>query len=59
MSCYPKGCRKAIHVLMDEIGVDSEIAFKMILFTAAMMDLQPEDEQVMHIILQDCGVEIE
>ena len=56
---YPKACRRTIHRLMDDIGVDSDTAYRMILMTAALMDLRPEDEQVEHIILQDCGVEIE
>lgn len=56
---YPRLCRKTIYTLMDEIGVDSETAYKMILTTAALMDLHPDDEKVAHIILQDCGVEIE
>ena len=56
---YPKACRKTIHTLMDEIGVDSETAYRMILMTAALMDLHPEDKQIEHIILQDCGVETE
>ena len=42
---------------MHEIGVDIETAYAMILMTAAMMDLRPEDDEVVHIILQDCGIE--
>lgn len=56
---YPKPCRRVIARLMNEIGVDSETAYRMILMTAALMDLHPEDEKVEHIIMQDCGVEIE
>ena len=55
---YPKACRKTITRLMEDIGVDSETAYRMILMTAALMDLRPEDEMVEHIILQDCRVEI-
>ena len=55
---YPKACRKTIFRLMDEIGVDSETAYRMILTTAAMMDLHPDDEKIEHIILEDCGVEV-
>lgn len=54
---YPKHCRKNIHILVNEIGVSVETAYAMMLMTAAMMDLQPGDEEVLHIILQDCGIE--
>ena len=57
MGCYPKACRKTISRLIEEIGVDSETAYKMILMTAALMDLKPEDEKVLSLILQDCGLE--
>ena len=57
MGGYPKHCRKTICRLIEELGTDSETAYRMILTTAALMDLHPEDERVMFIILQDCGVE--
>lgn len=58
IDCYPKRCRASIQMLTNEIGVDAEVAYRMMLMTAMLMDLHPEDEQVVHIILQDCGVEI-
>lgn len=57
MGGYPKACRKTISRLIEEIGVDSETAYRMILMTAALMDLKPEDEKVLALILQDCGLE--
>ena len=57
MGGYPKACRKTISRLMEDLGVDSDTAYRMILTTAALMDLHLEDERVMFIILQDCGVE--
>lgn len=57
MGGYPKACRKTISRLIEEIGVDSETAYKMILMTSALMDLKPEDEKVLSLILQDCGLE--
>ena len=38
---------------------DTELgdAYAMMVMTAALMDLRPEDERVVHIILQDCGIE--
>jgi hypothetical protein len=54
---YPKKCRKGIHRLVDEIGVGVETAYAMMLMTATLMDLNPEDEEVVHMILQDCGIE--
>ncbi|MBP5442285.1 MAG: hypothetical protein J6Y60_03510 [Treponema sp.] len=54
---YPKPCRKTICRLIEEIGVDSETAYRMMLMTAALMDLHPEDDKVLNMILQDCGIE--
>lgn len=55
---YPKNCRKSIHRIVDEIGASVETAYGMMLMTAALMDLHPEDEEVLHIILKDCGIEV-
>ena len=55
---YPKGCRKAIKTIVNEIGVSIETAYAMILMTSLLMDLDPSDEEVLHIILKDCGVEV-
>lgn len=54
---YPKRCRNSIHRIVDETGVGVETAYAMMLMTAALMDLHPEDEEVLHLILKDCGVE--
>lgn len=54
---YPKKCRKNMRILMDEIGVCAETAYAMMMLTAALMDLSPEDEKVADMILKDCGVE--
>ena len=54
---YPKKCRESIKTVVNEIGASAETAYMMILMTAALMDLQPEDEKVVHIILKDCGIE--
>ena len=54
---YPKSCRKSIFLLRNEIGVSAETAYAMLLMTAALMDLYPEDEEVVNIILKDCGLE--
>lgn len=54
---YPKKCRKSIKRIVDEVGASIETAYAMLLMTALLMDLRPEDEDVLHIILQDCGVE--
>ena len=54
---YPKKCRKGITRLVSEIGMSVETAYAMMLMTAALMDLHPEDDEVVHMILQDCGIE--
>ena len=55
---YPKACRKNILLLMNEIGTGPETAYAMLLMTAMLMDLRPEDDEVTEIILKDCGVEV-
>jgi len=57
MTMYPKRYRKNIETLVENVGMSIETAYAMMLMTAALMDLQPDDEQVVHIILQDCGIE--
>ena len=54
---YPKQCRKNIHTIVDAIGASEETAYAMMLMTATLMDLNPEDDEVLHMILQDCGIE--
>ena len=53
---YPKKCRRSIHRIMDEVGAGPETAYAMMLMTAALMNLQPEDDKVVDMILEDCGV---
>lgn len=53
---YPARCRKGIEILRNEIGVDEDVAWKMMLMTATLMDLRPEDDAVVDIILADCGI---
>ena len=55
---YPKRFRKSLHILMDEVGIGVETAYAMMLMTATLMDLRPEDEKVVNIILKDCGIEV-
>ena len=54
---YPKPCRKSIRTLMNEIGTSAETAYAMMLMTATLMDLNPGDDEVVHLVLQDCGIE--
>ena len=54
---YPRKCRNSIRRIADETGTAVETAYAMMLITAALMDLRPEDEQVLRIILEDCGIE--
>jgi len=54
---YPKCCRASIKRLVGEIGMSVDTAYAMMLMTAALMDLHPEDDAVVHMILQDCGIE--
>lgn len=37
--------------------MSADIAYAMMLMTATLMDLHPEDDEVINIILKDCGIE--
>ena len=54
---YPKRCRENIRTIVNETGICVETAYAMMLMTATLMDLDPGDRQVAHLILQDCGIE--
>ena len=54
---YPKKCRRSIKTIVNEVGASVETAYAMILMTALLMDMRPEDDEVVHRILQDCGIE--
>ena len=45
--------------ITNAIGVSPETAYAMMLMTATLMDLHPEDEQVADMILEDCGISSE
>lgn len=53
---YPYKCRKSIRVLTERTGSSEETAYAMMLITAALMDMHPEDTGVVTMILKDCGV---
>lgn len=53
---YPKHCMKNIRRIVNAVGACQETAYSMMLMTAMLMDLHPEDEQVADIILENCGI---
>lgn len=55
-NCYPLRCLKSIRKITKALGVDMETAYSMMLMNAALMDLRPEDEDVVTMILEDCGI---
>ena len=56
---YPKRCEKNVKKLMDILCSDAEIVYNMMLMTATLMDLRPEDDKVAELILLDCEVEVQ
>ena len=56
---YPKLCRESIRQVRDALRTDVHTAYAMILMTAALMDLRPEDDRVVEYIFQDCGIPTE
>ena len=53
---YPKPCRKNINRIMNAVGAPAETSYAMMLMTAMLMDLRPDDERVADMILEDCGI---
>lgn len=53
---YPKNCRKNIIRIVNAIGASVETTYAMMLMTAMLMDLRPEDDEVADMILEDCGI---
>ena len=53
---YPKKCRKNINRIVNAIGASVETTYAMMLMTAMLMDLRPEDDEVADMILEDCGI---
>lgn len=58
MIMYPRQCRQSLRTIMNEVGVSVELAYAMMLMTATLMDLKPEDGKVVDMILSDCGIEV-
>jgi hypothetical protein len=56
---YPKLYRKNIRILKDRLCTDADTAYRMMLMTAMLMDLRPEDDQVVDYILTDCDLEVQ
>ena len=56
LNMYPKTSHRNIKRLVSAIGMSAETAYAMMLMTAALMDLQPEDEETYQYILADCGI---
>ena len=56
---YPKHCRRNIRKLTSRLCADADTVYSMMLMTAALMDLHPEDDEVADMILMDCQVEVE
>lgn len=56
LTIYPKRCRMNIRRIVSAIGTGEETAYAMILMTAALMDLHPDDPKVAEIILDDCDL---
>lgn len=52
---YPNACKAGIQRITRTVSVDTESAYAMMLMVSLLMDLPPEDEKVVQIILHDCG----
>jgi len=57
METYPKRCRRNILRLMYMLSSDAETVYSMMKLTAALMDLDLDDDRVADAILADCGID--
>ena len=57
-SMIPEQCRKNVRRVMHAMGADECTAYSMLMMTALLMDLYPEDDAVLEMTLQDCGVPV-
>ena len=53
---YPERCEKSVSKISRLTGTNKDTAYAMLLMTAMLMDLHPEDEDVLRMVLEDCGV---
>ena len=59
INTYPVSSRRSISKLSSMLSTDYQTAYAMMLLTAALMDLHPNDSKVIDMILADCHVEVE
>lgn len=52
----PERCGRTVRKLADELHVSAESAYDMLLLTAALMDMHPEEDATARMVLRDCGV---
>jgi hypothetical protein len=53
---YPEKCRRNLNRITALTKAGVETAYAMMLMTAMLMDLRPEDDEVAEMILEDCGI---
>lgn len=54
----PENCRRSVHRIAYAMNVTEDAAYAMLIMTALLMDLYPEDEDVVRMILTDHVPEI-
>lgn len=52
---YSEACGRLVRKITGAVPVSEDTAYGMMLMTAALMDLRPDDEAVVQMILEDCG----
>ena len=57
LNAYPGRCRRNIKRLMSTLSADADTAYKLMQMTAILTDLNTDDNKVVDIILNDCGIE--
>ena len=53
LDIYPKNCHENIRTIIDELQTDPKTAYAMILMTATLMDLRPEDPETAEMVIAD------
>ena len=52
---YPENSKGSIQRLMRETGASAEEAYAMMLMASILTDLSPNDDEVIALIIRDCG----
>lgn len=59
ITTFPARYRRNIRRLKELLCTDYDTAYAMMLMTAALNDLRPDDPEIVNVILMDCQMEVD